>query len=70
MERIDEEAVAVFLAGLVEMTPRDMTHRARALAVLVRDAPATPLCPSVRRRSRKRCGGCACSSSRSPSGPT
>jgi len=37
-ESIDEVAVAVFLAGLTEMTPRDMTHRAHALAVLVRDA--------------------------------
>ncbi len=45
MERIDEAAVAVFLARLVEMTPRDMTHRARALAVLVRDAPGHPDLP-------------------------
>ncbi len=42
---VDETAVAVFLAGLAEMTPRDMTHRARALAVLVRDAPGRPNLP-------------------------
>jgi len=44
-ESIDEAAVAVFLAGLARMTPRDMTHRTRALAVLVRDAPGRPTLP-------------------------
>ncbi len=37
---VDEAAVAVFLAGLVGMTPRALAHRARALAVIVRDAPS------------------------------
>jgi len=37
---VDEAAVAVFLAGLVGMTPRATAHRAHALAVLVRDAPS------------------------------
>jgi len=44
-ERIDEAAVTVFLAGLAGMTPRDMTQRARALAVRVRDAPSRPDLP-------------------------
>jgi len=42
---VDEVAVAVFLDGLAGMTPRDMTQRARALAVLVRDAPGRPALP-------------------------
>lgn len=44
-ERIDETAVAVFLAGLEGMTPRKMTQRARALARLVHDAPDRPDLP-------------------------
>lgn len=44
-EEIDEGAVAVFLAGLTGVTPRGVTHRARALAVLVRDAPGRPDLP-------------------------
>jgi len=71
-ERIDEAAVAVFLDGLTGMTPKAVAHHARALAQLVRGAsvgatrPVAPTCPSARRRSRRPCGGCACSSSRSP----
>jgi len=45
-ERIDEAAIATFMAGLAASTPRDMTFDALALATMVRDpwrAPALPL---------------------------